>query len=457
MSLNAFIDAASFTPQVAEYTAPKSNTNLNLSKASDSFSDLVKFYRDENNSTKESSNAGQPVSYENQPVKAEESKETEQTAWQEEKTDAVEVAESSVEKMEEKTFVPSEKTEIPSEKVAVKTDEKSEKNSRVLNKEKNQNQKKLEEKDFSKLNQITENAQGFTEAVKVTEVQKELKVQPEKEISKEIAADELNAANQENLFSTVLATSDSEGTEDSELNLDLQSNQNERKVSKLDKEGKITVEDLRTKADFEAVLSEVKETKNLKTEFKQTGENSAQITMEFAGQMAEADILSLNDQTAASAGSSFQNMLNNQIQQNMGEFVKAGNIVLKDNNQGTIDLVIHPDDLGNVKIQLSLDGKTVQGHITVATKEALQVFKDNAETLREAFIKNGFEGASFDVSYGSNSGQGFNQNDFAQNDGNQLWGKLSYGGINSEVSAETAAEFIKNEEEFFANSVNIVA
>ena len=132
-------------------------------------------------------------------------------------------------------------------------------------------------------------------------------------------------------------------------------------------------------------------------------------------------------------------------------------MILKDNNQGTINLVLHPDDLGNVKIHLSLDGKTINGHIIVATKEAMEVFKDNAQTLREAFVKNGFDGAEFNVSYNNNS-SGNNGQEFSNqfDDGNFLAKKIygndlsSSGEIDSQLN-----DIISSKNDNY--SVNIVA
>ena len=234
---------------------------------------------------------------------------------------------------------------------------------------------------------------------------------------------------------------------------DLTKKSSEKKDTKLNKETKITVQDLRTEKLEESEKQEPK----LKTQLKVTSENTAVMTMNYAEETVQTDVLSLNNQTAGANGSNFQTMLNNQIQASVPEFVKAGNIVLKDNNQGTINLILHPDDLGNVKIHLSLDGKTLTGHITVATKEALQVFKDNSETLREAFIKNGFDSANFEVSYG-NSGNG-NQN-FAfeeRNDGTNLFGKQMYGSVTGNAISNENKENSGIQEHFGNYSVNIVA
>ena len=216
------------------------------------------------------------------------------------------------------------------------------------------------------------------------------------------------------------------------------------------------LEEIRTKLDAEPKTVNEENEPKLKADLEITGENTATITMDIA-QNAQNDILSLNNQTAASDGSNFRAMLNNQIQNNAPEFVKAGNLILKDNNQGTINLVLHPDDLGNVKIHLSLDGKTISGHIVVATKEAMEVFKDNAQTLREAFIQNGFDAANFDVSYNGNNQSGANQNFGNEYNGNQFLAKKAYGFDSVDEAINDAFGNEDYSEKKSEYSINIVA
>ena len=105
---------------------------------------------------------------------------------------------------------------------------------------------------------------------------------------------------------------------------------------------------------------------------------------------------------------------------------------------------------------LSMDGKTISAHITVNTKEALEVFKDNAQTLREAFAKNGYETANFDVSYNGNSNGGQNQNFEGRYDGNEYWARKAY----SEYLGGEDDGYIQNVADSTLNSeysINIVA
>lgn len=112
----------------------------------------------------------------------------------------------------------------------------------------------------------------------------------------------------------------------------------------------------------------------------------------------------------------FGQMLSAEIQSNSGELVKTGSIILKDNNQGTINLILHPEQLGNVKIQLEISENIVSGKIIVTSQEAYNAFKENIVSLREAFVANGFENAGFDLSWtgsstGSDSGFGSQDNE----------------------------------------------
>ena len=317
--------------------------------------------------------------------------------------------------------------------------------------------KKLTEQDFSRMQEISERAENIADSAKTAaaatnavklEKQQDVKTEPDTENAELIIAPD---ASGELLVNQLGADNKSE-TSDFDFS---GKNEGNSKKFALGKDGKITVEDQRTKFEPQTQVAEAKKSAIKTSEIKLTNDSTAVMTVEM-NPNAEADVLSLNTQTAASNGSNFQAMLSNQLSNVAPEFVKAGNLVLKDNNQGTINLVLHPDDLGNVKIHLSLDGKTLSGHITVATKEALQVFKDNAETLREAFIKSGFDSASFDVAM--NNGGSSNQN-FGfegQNDGTNLFARRGYGSSAGGLSAELDS-ILENAEDISNYSVNIVA
>lgn len=175
-----------------------------------------------------------------------------------------------------------------------------------------------------------------------------------------------------------------------------------------------TVTDLRTQKNPQVQLEKKAD---FVTSVKQTDSNSVQVTMDLTA-LAEKNILSLDSQSAGAQGSAFQAMLEKQISENASDFVKAGNIVLKDNNAGKINLIFHPENLGNVKISLELSDKVITGKIIVSSQEAYKAFNATSENLKSAFIESGFDSASFDVSFaGQNqnfAGGGQNENHNAQ-------------------------------------------
>lgn len=192
----------------------------------------------------------------------------------------------------------------------------------------------------------------------------------------------------------------------------------------------------------------------LKVAYKQDSQESVQLTMELAAK-ASQNITSSSAQAAAATGSDFQHMLSNTVQHNAAEFVKAGNIILKDANQGTINLILKPESLGNVKISLSLSDKTISGQITVASKEAYDAFRESIDAIRQAFTQSGFDTGSFDLNF-SNNQQNFAQggeNSDAQNMNQQnavANADKSYGDL---VSSETTGGDYSDE----SGHVNIVA
>ena len=473
MSYQAITDIIVNQSQVPDYNLSAAVKDSPNSSSSVSFAELLTSYNKEESSV-ETPEKAEPEKI-NEPAKAENTEKSEKTSEtkveketqenQPEKTSekAVEktdnqVSETKTDDKNENSAKPTvknePKAEVTEKLAAADSEKKNSKSAKNAGKD-----KKLTEKDFSRLNQITENAENLAEsaqkaaaATNVSNLEKSTETKGEEEpqsaelaiapdSSAELGVNQLGEDNKADTSSFDFSGGEEKG----------------RKTFALDKEGKITVEDQRTKVEGDAnnQLADSKKSAIKSSEIKLTNDSTAVMSLEL-NPNAEADVLSLNTQTAASNGSNFQAMLSNQLSNVAPEFVKAGNLVLKDNNQGTINLVLHPDDLGNVKIHLSLDGKTLSGHITVATKEALQVFKDNAETLREAFIKNGFDAANFDVAM--NNGGSFNQSSGfeGQDNGNNLFAKRAYGDSAASLSAELES-ILDNAEDISNYSVNIVA
>lgn len=182
---------------------------------------------------------------------------------------------------------------------------------------------------------------------------------------------------------------------------------------------KLSVHDLRTHrlaseniADSQNIVSKVAEKKEgkLVLEVQQKNENTMQISMELADKIQQ-NITSSSGQTAAASGSNFQQMLSHAVAENAPDFVKAGNVILKDNNSGIINLIVKPESLGNVKISLNINDKVISGQIQVQSKEAFEAFRESISSLKAAFAESGFETGSFDLSFS-------NQQNFAQSGGN---------------------------------------
>ncbi|MDD6962932.1 MAG: flagellar hook-length control protein FliK [Treponema succinifaciens] len=166
-------------------------------------------------------------------------------------------------------------------------------------------------------------------------------------------------------------------------------------------------------------------------------DNSLNLSLSLS-ETAKQNILSSNNQTAGASGSTFQQMLSQQIQFNAPDFVRAGNIVLQDNNSGSINMILKPENLGNVKINLHLSDNVITGQITVNSKEAFDAFKQNLETLKQAFQNSGFENANLSLSYADASSGSFAQGE-RQQSSEQFFSNKVYGDYASSAEISGAA------------------
>lgn len=226
-----------------------------------------------------------------------------------------------------------------------------------------------------------------------------------------------------------------------------QSKNTEKKITVIDERGSLSKE-INAKESKSKLHTEVTSSKNNQLDLAMTVEQNAQ-----------DNILVTNNQSASADGSAFQSMLRNNIQQNAPEFVKATNIVLRDSNNGTINMILKPEALGNVKIRVELTDKGVQGVITVQSEEAFNAFKDSLADLKNAFKASGFEDAGFRLDLANNGSNSDSQNHGQnQNFINQMMANNYYEENFTSFEEFTSDNFSNAEVNYNSkNLVNIVA
>ena len=196
-------------------------------------------------------------------------------------------------------------------------------------------------------------------------------------------------------------------------------------------------ENIFTVTDERSVEQKISDFKSeMKSDYSEQ-DNSLNLSLSLS-ETAKQNILSSNNQTAGASGSTFQQMLSQQIQFNAPDFVRAGNIVLQDNNSGSINMILKPENLGNVKINLHLSDNVITGQITVNSKEAFDAFKQNLETLKQAFQNSGFENANLSLSYADTSSGSFAQGE-RQQSSEQFFSNKVYGDYASSAEISGAA------------------
>ena len=91
------------------------------------------------------------------------------------------------------------------------------------------------------------------------------------------------------------------------------------------------------------------------------------------------------------------------------ELTKNIRFVLKDNKEGEIKLILKPESLGKVRINLNLQENNIVGKIIVENNSVRQAFMNNLADLTKALEDSGFSSASLDVSVGGGQADGRQQ------------------------------------------------
>ena len=218
--------------------------------------------------------------------------------------------------------------------------------------------------------------------------------------------------------------------------------------------GKISVIDMRTEQVAEQIAnpedSAVTKEGAKKSDFVKTVEydsnGNATISLSLKGENQAID-----NGVVQTSNQDFSSMLSREIASSANDLVKTGSIILKDNNAGTINLILNPEELGSVKIKLEISDNQITGKILVASKEAYDAFNQNLNLLKNAFIDSGFSAGGFDLAFTGSNQQG----DFGQN-GNQNQPAQSEINYKAGVYEQAVAEVVP-ESTTSTSTVNLVA
>ena len=218
--------------------------------------------------------------------------------------------------------------------------------------------------------------------------------------------------------------------------------------------GKISVIDMRTEQVAEQIAnpedSAVTKEGAKKSDFVKTVEydsnGNATISLSLKGENQAID-----NGVVQTSNQDFSSMLSREIASSANDLVKTGSIILKDNNAGTINLILNPEELGSVKIKLEISDNQITGKILVASKEAYDAFNQNLNLLKNAFLESGFTAGGFDLAFTGSNQQG----DFGQN-GNQNQPSQSEINYKAGVYEQAVAEVVP-ESTTSTSTVNLVA
>ena len=183
------------------------------------------------------------------------------------------------------------------------------------------------------------------------------------------------------------------------------------------KEGQVlTVLDMRSENKSEAARSNfVSKTSAITENLEQTNKESNQIILgeQNIDKMATEEVKSFQSRFSENKDVLLARELKDS---GNDQIVKKASFILKDNNQGEIKLILKPESLGRVKIQLNMNENNLVGKIIVENSRVGQIFENNLNDLSKSLEEAGFSSSSIDVSVGDGNKKNGNEERTFQND-----------------------------------------
>jgi flagellar hook-length control protein FliK len=151
---------------------------------------------------------------------------------------------------------------------------------------------------------------------------------------------------------------------------------------------------------------------------------------------------------------SFQDALSRELRESANaDIVRHASLVLKDGGEGLIRLSLKPESLGTVKVRLEMADNRIAGKIIVETEEALRAFEKELQSLEQAFVDGGFDGAGLEVSVSADGGGRDGGTAEGKNDSRPFYSERSTAAALSSTVYGASAE-VSLEDAF---SVNVLA
>ncbi len=166
-----------------------------------------------------------------------------------------------------------------------------------------------------------------------------------------------------------------------------------KKTGSGDDKAKIRITDHRKNHDTAKQVSADKNSFTEKIDANEVKTDSAKAVIELNAETAERSTSS----GPSSVKSRAETVLTQLKEGVNAQIVKQAGIVVKENGTGEIKLVMKPESLGKVRIQLSLNDNHIGGRIIVENNTVRQIFESNLENLYKAFGTEGFEAGALEV------------------------------------------------------------